>query len=56
MARKDRNGDGVHMRGMFLFIFAPQYWLTNFIHRRFFPPLTLTTISASPFLLPPPQP
>ena len=38
MARKDRSGDGVHTRGTFLFIFASQYWLTNFVCRQFFPP------------------
>jgi len=38
------------------FLSLRRYWLTNFVRRRFFPLLTLTTISASPFLLPSPQP
>jgi len=37
------------------FLSLHHYWLTNFICRWFFPLLTLTTISVSPFLLPSPQ-
>lgn len=53
MARKDRNGDGDHMRGMFLFIFASQYWLTNFVRRLFFFPSNSHHHFSVPFLVTP---